>query len=213
MTRSAVRAGFNDLPIVVRAGNCCRYPWNPTRRFGPSLPMRRTPIGSWPPATTDNFLLPTMAEIPGLNCAGSLPRSDRWRGCPISRCTERARFIAPLPHLCTQERFEFRKRLFRRLLWQKMAAGQGFATDVHRALTPSRYDIVHPVHGTLFRPEREKWTSDLVVHVSLVVHQVNRCGSAVILAGRVNGGRVTEAAQVLGERFRSNCPRFQPAQQ
>src|SRR5206468_6955490 len=96
----------------------------------------------------------------------------------------------------------------RHLLGHEVAAGQGPASRLHSFLFPEINGIAES-RRTIpsFGPQRQNRTSDFLVPIGLVDFQVDPGTGAIVLAGRVNGGWIAEAAQIFRKGFRGDGSR------
>src|SRR5262249_58821358 len=80
-----------------------------------------------------------------------------------------------------------------------------------------RYHIEERFHRSVTAPQRQQRTLDLLLKISLVVLEIDRSPSAIVLTHCVKSPRITEAAKVIFKRLiadrtrnkSSECPRPQ----
>jgi hypothetical protein len=101
-----------------------------------------------------------------------------------------------------QEPFYFRQCLIRHFFRQPVPGWQGFARDLRSSMAPDREDIIFSAHHSVGTPKRQQRTGDFTIHVGLIVHKVDRCGCAIVLACGVNGGWIAETASIFRIRLR-----------
>src|SRR5262245_26423832 len=83
-----------------------------------------------------------------------------------------------------------------------MAAVEGLASDIARALAPGREDVEVLLHDAAAAPERQQWERNPAADVGFIVDEIDRGGGTIILASGVDRGGVAEAAQIFGQRLR-----------
>src|SRR5207247_1409331 len=88
--------------------------------------------------------------------------------------------------------------------------GKSLAGHFHGgALLPGRDDVEHAAGISAFGPQHAHWTGDLAGTICSVVLEIDGSAGAVILASRVDGGGIFEAAQIFSIRFRRDGLRNQ----
>src|SRR5882672_11097112 len=100
-----------------------------------------------------------------------------------------------------KEFYELPQQFHGRFLRYVMAAIQGASLDRFRPLGPVGERGEAAGNRCVLAPENEQRRDHFAADVGLVVREVDRFGSAVILAARVNRGRIAKASPVLGKRL------------
>src|SRR5579863_7140579 len=82
-----------------------------------------------------------------------------------------------------------------------MATREWFAGSVGSPLLPRVENVVLPMHGASFSPQRQNRATDFALQIRIVMHQVDRSAGAVVLASRVNHLRSAEGSEIFGKSF------------
>src|SRR5205085_7974760 len=112
-----------------------------------------------------------------------------WLKCP-------ATFLAPRADKAPQ----LAEELARFFFGNEMAAVERPPTHVLGDLAPVGEAIEERLDDAVPAPEREHGHADLFAPILLVVHQVDRRRSAIVLAGRMDRARIAECAHIFGDR-------------
>src|SRR5262249_49339581 len=104
----------------------------------------------------------------------------------------------------SKEWFHFDQRLVRHLFGQPVAGRQILTRYLCLSFSPYCEHIVFSTDETLRAPKHQNWARDLFVHVRFIVDQVYRGRRPIVLAGSVNGGRITKTSAIFGIGLRLN---------